>query len=228
MSKKMKVLIAVLVAIITLTVSGTMAVLAQEDDEPEPDEEALIEELDEIVPRARLFAAPVGSGELLSRVADILGISEEELSDIFAQAKEDIMAERGEEAFYELLERAVAEGLITEEEAAEIADWWEQKPEALNRAMLRNAFSGMCQNPEALTNEAGGQFKEMKRNMWQWRQGSRASGESADEIKTRRGNKPAVSSQMPSQPRIMKAARGRQMIAVPEGWQGPLTSQKAD
>ena len=119
MSKKLKVLIAVLVAIITLTVSGTMAVLAQDDDEPELDEEALIEELDEIVPRARLFMASIESGELLSKVADILGISEEELEDAFARARQEIMAERGEEAFYEFLDRAVAEDLITEEEARE-------------------------------------------------------------------------------------------------------------
>lgn len=219
MSKKMKVLIAVLVAIITLTVSGTMAVLAQDDDEPEPDEEALIEELDEIVPRGGLFMAS-GSGELLFRVAGILGISEEELEDAFNQARQEMIAERGEKAFYELLDRAVAEGLITEEEAAEITDWWEQKPEALDWAMLRNAFSRMCQNPEALTNEACRQFKEMRRNMWQWRQGSGAPEESADETGAWRGNKPAALNQTSSQPRIMQAERGRQMIAVSERRQG--------
>ncbi len=219
MSKKMKVLIAVLVAILTLTVSGTVAVLAQENEEPEP-EEALVEELEELIPRARLFMSTMKPGELLSRLAEKLGISEEELNDAFAQAKEDIMAERGEQTFDELLDRAVEEGLITEEEAAEIADWWEQKPEAYNRAMLRNAFSGMCQNPEALTNEACGQFTEMRQNTWQWRQGIGASEESADETGAWRGNKPAALNQMSSQPRIMQAARGRQMIAVSEGWQG--------
>lgn len=228
MSKKLKVLIAVLVAIITLTVSGTVAVLAQDSDEPEPDEEELIEELDEIVPRVRLFAASVGSGELLSRVAERLGISEEELTDAFAQAKEDIMAERGEEAFYELLDRAVAEGLITEEEAQEIKEWWQQKPEALNWAMLRKAFPSMCQNPEALTDEAGGQFKEMRRNMWQRLQGIGKSEENAGEIKAWRGNRPAALNQMSAQPRVMKAGRGRQMIAVAESQQGPMSFQKAD
>jgi hypothetical protein len=214
MSKKMKVLIAVLVAILTLTVSGTVAVLAQENEEPEPEEEALVEELEELIPRVRLFMSAMEPNELLSRVADKLGISEEELSDAFAQAKEDIMAERGEQAFDELLDRAVEEGLITEEEAAEIAGWWEQKPETFNRAMLKKAFSGMCQNPEALTNEACRQFKEMRRNMWQWRQGIGASEESADETRAWRGNKSAALNQTSSQPRIMQAARGRQMIAV--------------
>ena len=220
MSKKMKILIAVLVAILTLTVSGTMAVLAQENEEPEPEEAALVEELEELIPRVRLFMSTMEPSELLSRVAAKLGISEEELSDAFAQAKEDIMAERGEQAFDELLDRAVEEGLITEEEAAEIADWWEQKPEAFNRAMLRNAFSRMCQNPETLTNETCRQFKEMRRNMWQWRQGIGASEESADEIRAWRGNKPAALNQMSPQSRIMPAARGRQMIAFAEGWRG--------
>jgi hypothetical protein len=228
MSKKMKVLIAVLVAVITLTVGGAMAVLAQEDNEPEPDEEALIEELAEIMPRARLFAASMGSGELLSRVAEILGISEEELEDAFAEARQGIIAERGEEALDQFLERALAEELITEEEAQAIREWWQQKPEALNRAMLRKAFSGMCPNPRALTDEACQQFKEMRRNIWQWRQGTGAQEENAGEVRAWRGNGPAASNLMPSQPRAMKAVRGRQMIAVAEGWQGQLSSQKAN
>jgi len=164
MSKKMKVLIAVLVAILTLTVSGAVAVLAQDEDEPEPDEEALIEEQDEVSPK--LFAASIGSGELLSRVAEILGITEEELRDAFAQARQEILAERGEKAFYEFLDRAVAEGLITEDEAAEIRAW--------------------------------------------------------------AGNMPTVLNQLTPKPRIMNAVRGRQMIAVPEGWRGPLPNQNTD
>ena len=228
MSKKMKVLIAVLVAVITLTVSGAMTVLAQEDDEPEPDEEALIEELDDVMPRARLFAAWTGSGELLSRVAEILGISEEELEDAFAEARQEIIAERGEAALEKFLERALAAELITEEEAQEIREWWQQKPEALNRAMLKNAFPRMCPNPGALADEARQQFKEMRRNIWQWRQGTGAPEESTDETSAWEGNKPATLGQTSSQPRIMQAARGRQMIAVSEGWQGPPQYQKAD
>ena len=210
MSKKLKILIAVLVAILTLTISGTVAVLAQGDDEPDPEEEVLVEELEELIPRVRLFMSRMEPGELLSRVADKLGISEEELRDAVEQAREDIMAERGEQAFDELLDRALAEGLITEEEAAEIADWWEQKPEAFNRAMIRNAFSKMCQNPGPLANEACGQFKEMRRNIWQWRQGMGA----ADETGSWRGNRAAALNQTPSQSRIMQSARGRQMVAV--------------
>ena len=132
MSKKMKVLIAVLVAILTLTVSGAVAVLAQGDEEVEPDEEELLGELNEIMPRVKMFVS-TESSELLSRVAEILGISEEELSDAFAQARQEMMVERCEEAFYEFLEQAVEEGLITEEEAEEIKAWTGNKPAALSQ-----------------------------------------------------------------------------------------------
>ena len=201
-------MIAVLVAILTLSVSGAVAVLAQENEEPE--EEAMVEEL---IPRIKLFMSRIESGELLSRVADKLGISEEELSDALEEAKEDIAAERGEQAFEDLLEQAVEEGLITEEEAAEVADWWAQKPEAFNRTMLRNAFSGMCQNPGALTDEGCMQFKEMRRNIWQWRQKVGAAEGSADETGAWRGNNAVRLNQASSQPQIMQAARGRQMVA---------------
>jgi hypothetical protein len=214
MSKKLKVLIAVLVAILTLTISGTVAVLAQEDEEPE--EEALIEELEELIPRGRLFMSTMEPGELLSRVADKLGISEEELRDALEEAKEDIMAERGEQAFNELLDRAVEEGLITEKEATEIADWWEQKPEAFNRAMLRDAFSGICQSRGALTDEACSRFKEMRRNIWQWRQKVGAAEGSADETGAWRGNRAVTLNQASSQSRIMQESRGRQMISTSE------------
>ena len=133
MSKKMKILIAVLVAILTLTISGAMAVLAQEDDETEFDEEELIEETNEPMPGLRVFAAALAPDKLLSRVSDILGISEEDLSDAFTQAKQEMMDERCEEAFYEFLDRAVAEELITEEEADGIRAWTGNRPAALSQ-----------------------------------------------------------------------------------------------
>ena len=145
---------------------------------------------------------------------------EPEPEETLVEELEDIMAERGEQAFDELLDRAVEEGLITEGEAAEIADWWEQKPEAFNRTMLKKAFSGMCQNPDGLTDEACGQFKEMRRNTWQWRQGTGAVEGSAGETRAWKGSKPAALNQTSAQPRAMPAVRGRQMIAVAEGWQG--------
>jgi len=237
MSKKMKVLIAVLVAILTLTVSGAVAVLAQEDEEVELDEEELLGELNEIMPRAKMFVS-TESSELLSRVAEILGISEEELSGAFAQARQEMTAERCEEAFYEFLERAVEEGLITEEEAEEIEEWWEQRPEALNWAQLRNAFCIMRSNPESLTDNGWKGFQGVRQNIQQRLKECKnpelrlemlekaieeglITEEDASEIKAWTGNKPATLNQLSPQPRIMNAVRGRQMIAIQEGWHGP-------
>jgi len=190
MSKKLKVLIAVLVAIITLTVSGTMAVLAQDDAEPEPEEAESAQELDEIVPGAGLFRAAIGSGELFSRVAGILGISEEELRDAIEEARQDIIAERGEKAFDQLLDKAVAEDLISEEEAQEIREWWQEKPEALDWALLQKAFNIMRQRSGPMANSGWEGFKGIKRGVQQ---------------QLKNSNKPAALSQMSPQPQIMKA-----------------------
>jgi len=242
MSKKMKILIAVLVAILTLTVSGAMAVLAQDDDETEFDEEELIEETNEPMPGLRMFAAALASDKLLSRMSDILGISEEELSDAFTQAKQEMMAERCEEAFYEFLDRAVAEELLTEGEAQDIKEWWEQKPEALNSALLQKAFFMMRPCPEPLANNGWKEFKGIKRNIQQ-RLGNCAepelrmemtieegliSEEDAAEIKAWTGNKPAALNQLSPKPQIMNSVRGRHMIAVQKGWHGPLPYQNTD
>lgn len=217
MSKKMKILIAVLVAILTLTVSGTVAVLAQDDEEPELDEEELIEETNEPMPGLRMFAAALASDELLSRVSDILGISEEELRDAFTQAKQEMMGERCEEAFYEFLEQAIEEGLITEEEAEEIEEWWEQRPEALNWAQLRNAFCIMRSNPELRMEVLEQAIEE-----------GLISEEDADGIRAWTGNRPAALSQLSPKPQIMNSVRGRHMIAVQKGWHGPLPYQNTD
>lgn len=215
MSKKMKVIIAVLVAILTLTVSGAVAVLAQEDDEPEPDEEELIEELDEITPRFRLFMASIESDELLSKLAEILDIPEDELREAFEEARQEIISERQEKAFHEFLNRMIEEGLINDDEAAEIEEWWQDKPEALNWALLQKAFSMMCPQRN-LTDDEPSQFREMRQNKWQWRQGIGTSDET-DETRARAGNKPVALNQLSPKPQIMNAVRGRHMIAAPEG-----------
>jgi hypothetical protein len=239
MSKKMKVLIAVLVAVLTLTVSGAVAVLAQEDEEIEPDEEELLGKLNEIMPGVKMFVS-TESSELLSRVAEILDISEEELSDAFAQAKQEIMAERSEKTFYEFLEQAIEEGLITEEEAEEIKEWWEQRPEAFNWAQLRNAFCIMRSDSESLTGNGWEGFKGVRQNI-QLRlkecknpelkmemlekaiQEGLISEEDADGIREWTGNRPAALGQLSPKPRIMNEVRGRHMIAIQEGWHGPRT-----
>ena len=118
MSKRMKVLISVLVAVLLLTVGGTAIAMAQEEEEPAP---------------------PVESNGLLARVAEILDIPEEDLIDAFGQARQEMR----EEVFLNALDKAVEEGLITQEEAGEIREWWAQKPDVLDQGLFRHAFGFM-------------------------------------------------------------------------------------
>jgi hypothetical protein len=118
-SKKMKVLVAVIIAVLLLTVGFAATALAQEEKEPTP---------------------PQPGGAVWERVAEILGISQDELTSAFNQARNELMQswqqqirQRWQERCEERLTEAVNEGLITEEEAAQIREWWAQRPEALNK-----------------------------------------------------------------------------------------------
>jgi len=114
MSKRIKVLVSVLVAILLLAVAATATVMAQEEPTPPPE---------------------VGAKGLLARVAEILDIPEEDLVNAFNQARQEMR----QEAFIRALDKAVEEGRITQEEASEIKEWWEQKPEVLDRGLLWRA-----------------------------------------------------------------------------------------
>jgi len=114
MSKKVKVLVSVLVAVVLLTVGGVATVMAQ--DEPEPTPEA-------------------SAKGLLARVADILEIDQEALVSAFQQARQEIRAEALDKA----LDKAIEKGRIDETEASEIKEWLEQKPEVLDRGLLQRA-----------------------------------------------------------------------------------------
>ena len=157
MSRRMKILIPVLVAVLLLTVGGTAVVMA--DEEPLPQ---------------------TGPLSLLARVAGILGIEQGKLADAFSQARQEMQEELQQERQQwceenqeecqqwqerwqnraenwqdmrqrfqlrseEALDRAVEEGLIDEEQAQEIRDWWENKPEALENVKppTPRIFGGM-------------------------------------------------------------------------------------
>jgi hypothetical protein len=61
---------------------------------------------------------------LLEKVADKLGIDSQQLEDAFTEA----IAEMRDEAQLRWLEKAVEEGLITEDEAAALSEWWAARP----------------------------------------------------------------------------------------------------
>ncbi len=106
MSKKVKILISVLVAALLLTVGGVTMVMAEGEEETAPPPETTVK-------------------GLLERVADILEIDREDLIDAFKQAQQEMR----EETFIRALDKAVAEGRITQEQADEIREWWELRPD---------------------------------------------------------------------------------------------------
>lgn len=74
----------------------------------------------------------------ISKVAEILGLDEEQVADAFIQAHQEMWDEFQQQR----LQEAVENGLITEEEADQIQEWWDSRPEALQNMgqfHLRNA-----------------------------------------------------------------------------------------
>lgn len=78
-----------------------------------------------------VFAQEAGADEdgarqsMASRVAAILGLGEQEVEDAFKQAGREMQDER----FENRMDRLVAKGQITEDEAVEAVDWYQSRPE---------------------------------------------------------------------------------------------------
>jgi len=142
MSKRVKVLVSVLVAVLLLVASGTAIAMAQEEEEPAP---------------------PVESNGLLARVAGILGIPEEDLIDAFGQARQEMR----EGVFLDALDKAIEEGIITQEEADEIEEWWEQKPEALDQDLFRHASRFMGPRADCMLGNRLGVRAKLGTQPWQ-------------------------------------------------------------
>ena len=115
MSKRAKVIVSVVLAVVLLAVGITVPVMAQEEPTPPPE---------------------AGAKGLLARVAQILDIPEEDLANAFKQAHQEMR----EEAFIRALDKAVEKGRITQEGADEIKEWWEQRPETLSPSLFPRAF----------------------------------------------------------------------------------------
>ena len=107
MSKRVKILISALVVALLLTVGGVTTVMAEGEEEETG------------------TGADADANGLLERVADILETDKEDLIDAFKQAQQEMK----DEAFINRLNKAVAEGRITQEQADEIIEWWELRPD---------------------------------------------------------------------------------------------------
>jgi hypothetical protein len=147
-SRKMKILVSVLVAVLVFTIGGTAMALAQEDED---EEEELV--------------TGVEANGLLSKIAEILDIPEDELREAFAQAREELREEKFNETFYQLIDEAEEEGLITTDEAEAIREWWEQKPEALAPTLLQRAFSFACPRDGQMSGLKRGMRLELKQRL---------------------------------------------------------------
>ena len=115
MSKKMKILLTVLIPVLLLAIGG--ASLAFAADPPAGSSN---------VTASGNTTAIKG---LLPRVAAILGISEQTLKDAYAKAEQQIK----DEEFFKALDKAVASGRLTRDEANKLKAWWQQKPVVANR-----------------------------------------------------------------------------------------------
>ena len=117
MSKKAKILGAA-VAVLALVIAGTVGmVTVASAEEPTP------------TPTA---AATTPQADLLARVAEILGIDNQKVTDAFKQARQEM----AQKALENALAKAVEEGRITQAEADQIKAWWGQKPEVLNKGVF--------------------------------------------------------------------------------------------
>ena len=74
------------------------------------------------------------------RVAEILGISSDELQDAVQQAREEFR----DEQLAERLAQAVEDGTITQEESDAIASWYDAKPEVLDEIAGAGKGFGFC------------------------------------------------------------------------------------
>ncbi|MFC2010626.1 hypothetical protein ACFLVU_00020 [Chloroflexota bacterium] len=124
MSKKIKILGLVLVAAVLLTAGSATAVMAQD----EPYEEETTEETIEIEIETTRCLERNG---FLVKVAELLGMTPEELAEVFAKAQQELE----DEVIIKYIENAAEQGLITPEEATEIITWWQSRPEVVDELL---------------------------------------------------------------------------------------------
>ena len=198
-SKKVKVLVSVLVAVVLLTVGGAAAVMADDGSAP--------------------TSNTTGDNGLLAKVAENLGITGEELANAFEQARQEMR----DEAFIRYLDKAVEDGLITQPEADEIREWWEQRPEGIDCLTPGCSF-----NKALISRHMWGAHHGMSKEALNQAMESGLITEQANMIKQRWQSRLETQNHLFLRARIHQAIRGQQMMAVPGGWQGSAAPELAD
>ncbi len=110
MKKYMKVGLIALAAVTALSFGFTAIAAAQSTDGVVTDNE--------------------GPGQMfVGKLADILGMEEGQVSDAMQQARREMR----EECQQQRLQHALDEGLITDADAEQIQEWWDNRPEAMQQ-----------------------------------------------------------------------------------------------
>ena len=186
MSKKVKVLVSVLVAAVLLTVGGTATVMAQDEPTRTPEATTKGRLATGVGPQIEFsksfgFVGDNMTAGLLTRVADNLGVTEEELANAYKLAWQEMK----KEAFIRYLDKALENELITEDEYNAIKAWWEVRPEAtdalspraldsqgLHRRHIRSGHGELCtDNMTNLLPPAFGSSALRGRYMWEGSKG---------------------------------------------------------
>lgn len=118
MRKHWKLTLIALAAVLVLTVALTTNVFAQEE------------------------ASSASQGPLqtfISKVATILGIDEAQVTAAVKQAAQETQ----DEMVQQRLQKAVDNGNLTEEQATDIQEWWQDRPEALQQSGALGRFGMM-------------------------------------------------------------------------------------
>jgi hypothetical protein len=110
MSKKWKILLTVIAAVVLLTVGGGAIVLANDGQQPS-----------------------TVSNPLLARVAELLGKTEAQLTDALKAARIEVAKEKITAA----LDKAVSSGVITDTEKTNILNWLAQQPDPADKAAMK-------------------------------------------------------------------------------------------
>ena len=67
---------------------------------------------------------------LIARVANILGLQEQQVQDAFDQARQELRDEQFEEMVGQRLDALVESGRITQEQADELREWYAERPDS--------------------------------------------------------------------------------------------------
>jgi hypothetical protein len=108
MRKRTKFLVVAIVALTALAVGLTTTVLAQDSSGDQSGDNS-------------------PQQTFTSKVANILGLPEEQVANAFNQACQEMQ----DEALEQRLQKAVESGQLTQDEANQIMEWWQNRPEAL-------------------------------------------------------------------------------------------------